>query len=214
MKLLYFGLSLLLCLSWGQLNVGAQSNELKVHRVMKELGVVPDVLKQPPKALLKMRFEDDTEIEEGKTYTPTDMKFQPRLEWLADADTYYTIVMLSPDAPSRENPMYRSWLHWLVVNVPGMDVAKGQVISEYFGPLPPKESGLLRYVALVYQQPDKLSFDEKKLDLKNAEGHSNFDVQKFTDKYEMGEPLAGNIFQSKWDSYVTELMKMLYDVDE
>lgn len=142
------------------------------------------------------------------------MKFQPKLEWNADPSSYYTVVMVGPDAPTRENPMYRSWLHWLVVNVPGMDVAKGQVLAEYFGPIPPNGSGLLRYVLLVYQQSDKLDFEEKKIDIKNAEDHSNFDVEKFAQKYEMNDPLAGNVFQAKWDEYVKELMKVMYDVDE
>jgi len=110
--------------------------------------------------------------------------------------------------------MYRSWLHWLVVNVPGLDIMKGQPISEYFGPLPPKDSGIQRYLILVYQQSDKLDFDEKKMELSNADGHSNFDVMKFTQKYEMGSPVAGNIFQSRWDEYVPELMKTLYGVSE
>ncbi|XP_002051710.2 putative odorant-binding protein A5 [Drosophila virilis] len=192
----------------------AEQEELSVRRLMKELNVIPDVLKELPQGLLKMRFENGMEIEEGKTYTPTELKFQPRLEWNADAESFYTIIMLSPDAPSREYPIYRSWLHWLVVNVPGMDVAKGQAISEYFGPMPPKDSGLLRYVALVYKQSGKLDFDEKKMELKNAEDHSNFDLEKFTQKYDMSAPCAGNVFQSKWDEYVSELMKMLYDVSE
>ncbi|KAL7741814.1 hypothetical protein ACLKA6_012040 [Drosophila palustris] len=192
----------------------AEQDELNVRRVMRELQVIPDVIMEPPRELLKMRFEHDLEIVEGKVYMPKELKLQPKLEWNADPQTYYTIVMLSPDAPSRENPLYRSWLHWLVVNVPGLDVAKGQLISEYFGPLPPKDSGLCRYVALVYQQSDKLDFEEKQMDLKSAEDHSNFDVEKFTQKYEMNDPLAGNVFQSKWDDYVPELMKMLYDMSE
>lgn len=71
-----------------------------------------------------------------------------------------------------------------------------------------------RYLILVYQQSDKLDFDEKKIELSNADGHSNFDVLKFAQKYELGVPVAGNIFQSRWDDYVPELMRMLYDVNE
>ncbi|TDG49417.1 hypothetical protein AWZ03_004100 [Drosophila navojoa] len=206
-----FVVCLLLCV----LGLGrGEEEEPNVRRIMKELDVIPDVLKEPPQELLKLRFESGIDIEEGKTYTPTELKFQPKLEWNADAESYYTLIMLSPDAPSREYPIYRSWLHWLVVNVPGLDVAKGQPLSEYFGPMPPKESGLLRYVALVYKQSGKLDFEEKKMELKSAEDHSNFDLEKFTKKYEMDAPFAGNVFQSKWDEYVPELMKMLYDINE
>ncbi|KRF98333.1 uncharacterized protein Dwil_GK26794 [Drosophila willistoni] len=192
-----------------------EDNELNVRRIMKDMAIIPDILKEPPKQLLKMMFENSLDIAEGKAYTPTELKFQPKLEWDADAETFYTIIMVSPDAPSRENPMYRSWLHWLVVNVPGKDVMRGQTISEYYGPLPPKESGLLRYVCLVYQQSDKLDFEEKRIELNNAEGHSNFDVEKFIDKYDMEQvPVAGNIFEAKWDEFVPELMKTLYNVSE
>ena len=28
-------------------------------------------------------------------------------------------MMVDPDAPSRENPIKRSWMHWLIVNIKG-----------------------------------------------------------------------------------------------
>ncbi|KAH8412462.1 hypothetical protein KR009_002395 [Drosophila setifemur] len=182
--------------------------------LMKDMEVVPDILEEPPKELLKIRYDNTFDIEEGKTYTPTELKLQPMIEWTANPESFYTVLMICPDAPNHENPMYRSWLHWLVVNVPGMDVMKGQVIADYFGPLPPKDSGMQRYLILVYQQPDKLVFDEKKMELSNADGHSNFDVMKFSQKYQMGVPVAGSIFQSTWDEYVPELMKMLYGMNQ
>nr|AAC46472.1 A5 [Drosophila melanogaster] len=192
----------------------SQDNDENVRRIMKEMEVIPEILDEPPRELLRIKYDNTIDIEEGKTYTPTELKFQPRLDWNADPESFYTVLMICPDAPNRENPMYRSRLHWLVVNVPGLDIMKGQPISEYFGPLPPKDSGIQRYLILVYQQSDKLDFDEKKMELSNADGHSNFDVMKFTQKYEMGSPVAGNIFQSRWDEYVPELMKTLYGVSE
>ncbi|XP_001357023.4 putative odorant-binding protein A5 [Drosophila pseudoobscura] len=206
---------------WGLLFVALWSrsqsqeeNELNVRRIMREMEVMPEILDEAPKDLLRVKFDNAIDIEEGKTYTPKELKFQPKLDWNADPEAFYTVMMICPDAPNRQNPMYRSWLHWLVVNVPGLDVTKGQPISDYFGPLPPRDSGLQRYLILVYQQSDRLDFDEKPLELGNAEGHSNFDVSKFTQKYEMGSPVAGNILQSKWDEYVPELMKMLYGVGD
>ncbi|KAH8393704.1 hypothetical protein KR200_010014 [Drosophila serrata] len=191
-----------------------QEDSENVRRIMKEMDVVPDILDEPPKELLRIRYDNTFDIEDGKSYTPTELKFQPRLDWNADPESFYTVIMICPDAPNRENPMYRSWLHWLVVNVPGLDIMKGQLISDYFGPLPPKDSGNQRYLILVYQQSEKLAFDEEKIEMSNADGHSNFEVKKFAQKYEMGNPVAGNIFQSRWDEYVPELMKTLYGVNE
>lgn len=31
-----------------------------------------------------------------------------------------------PDAPSRAEPTFREWHHWLVVNIPGTDISKGE----------------------------------------------------------------------------------------
>jgi len=62
------------------------------------------------------------------------------------------------DAPSRENPEYRQFLHWLIVNIPmqiaessdhiclcDVDVLKGKILTEYMGPAPPKDTGKHRY---------------------------------------------------------------------
>lgn len=53
-----------------------------------------------------------------------------------------------PDAPSRKEPKYREWRHWVVVNIPGGDVSKGEVCAEYVGAGPPKGTGLHRYIIL------------------------------------------------------------------
>jgi len=51
------------------------------------------------------------------------------------------IVVLDPDAPSRKEHTYREWHHWLVGNIPGNDIAKGETLSEYVGSGPPPETG-------------------------------------------------------------------------
>ena len=58
------------------------------------------------------------------------------------------IFPTDPDAPSRKDPKYREWRHWLVVNIPGGDVSKGEVCAEYVGAGPPKGTGLHRYIVL------------------------------------------------------------------
>lgn len=46
-----------------------------------------------------------------------------------------------PDAPSRKEPKFREWHHWLVGNIPGGDVKKGDTLSEYVGSGPPQGTG-------------------------------------------------------------------------
>lgn len=47
---------------------------------------------------------------------------------------YYTIAMVDPDAPSRENPIYKYFLHMLIVN-------NYQTLVSFQPPSPPKGSG-------------------------------------------------------------------------
>lgn len=68
---------------------------------------------------------------------------------------YHTLVMLDPDAPSRKNPKFRSWLHWLVINIRNGDFRNGTEVMPYRPPTPPAGSGKHRYVFLVFQQEGK-----------------------------------------------------------
>lgn len=72
----------------------------------------------------------------------------------------FIIETLDPDAPSRQAPASREFVHWLVVNIPGDQVAKGDTLAEYVGSGPPKGSGLHRYVFLVYKQGAAQKIDE------------------------------------------------------
>lgn len=77
----------------------------------------------------------------GQILTPTKVKMQPTVTWPCSCNKFYSVFMIDPDAPCRENPIAGQWYHWGVLNVPGNDIDKGDVITEYFGPTPPKATG-------------------------------------------------------------------------
>ena len=52
------------------------------------------------------------------------------------------LIVTDPDAPSRAEPSIREVLHWLVVNVPGNDINKGEV---NFG----EKKICISYIALI-----------------------------------------------------------------
>lgn len=96
--------------------------------------------------------------------TPTQAKEKPQVVWRAEPGSYYTLVKTDPDAPSRVNPIFREIRHWTVVNIPGSAVGRGDEVVEYVGAGPPKDSGLHRYVFLVYKQPNgKIEYNEPKV---------------------------------------------------
>merc|ERR1712212_1144225 len=120
------------------------------------MGVVPDVVDAKPDHVVEVKF-GDLEVTQGNILTPTQVKCPPtHLVWPTEPDALYTLCMTDPDAPSRESPKFREWHHWLVGNIPGCNVEKGETLSQYVGSGPPPSTGLHRYVYLIYKQPGKL----------------------------------------------------------
>lgn len=72
-------------------------------------------------------------------------------------------LIIDPDVP-RRGGYNREFRHWLVGNIPEENVAKGEVLAEYVGPAPPKNTGKHRYVFLIYKQNQgAITFDERRL---------------------------------------------------
>lgn len=178
--------------------------------VMDVHGVVPDVIDVAPIAKIQVEFDSGVNVDGGNELTPTQVKNQPiKVTWDVEEGAHYTLCMTDPDAPSRKEPTFREWHHWLVVNIPGTDISKGEVLSEYVGSGPPPDTGLHRYVYLVYKQPGPLTCDEPRLTNRSADNRGGFSIRKFATKYNLGQPIAGNLYQAKYDDYVPELYKQL-----
>ncbi|XP_001355892.2 phosphatidylethanolamine-binding protein 1 [Drosophila pseudoobscura] len=180
-----------------------------IGKTMEENCVVPDVIAKAPKATATVQYPCDIVVKPGMVLTPTQVKDQPCVKWDADASKLYTLCMTDPDAPSRKDPKFREWHHWLVGNIPGGDIAKGEVLSAYVGSGPPPDTGLHRYVFLIYEQKCKLDFDEKRLPNNSGDGRGGFKISKFAEKYNLGDPVAGNLYQAEYDDYVPILYKQL-----
>lgn len=176
---------------------------------MEKHQVVPDVICVAPQEVAEVCYPSGVKVDQGNELTPTQVKDQPTVKWQADGNALYTVCMTDPDAPSRKEPTYREWHHWLVGNVPGNDIFKGEVLSAYIGSGPPPNTGLHRYVFLIYKQPGKLTFDEPRLPNTSGDKRGCFSIQKFAEKYKLGDPVAGNLYQAQYDDYVPILYKQL-----
>ncbi|XP_045104149.1 protein D2-like [Portunus trituberculatus] len=174
---------------------------------MEQHGVIPDVLPCCPPSIVQARY-GNTEVECGTVVTPTEAKDVPQLSWPVEAGALYTLCMTDPDAPSREDPKFGEWQHWLVVNIPGNDVSSGDTLSQYVGPGPPRGTGLHRYVFVVYRQSGRLTCDEPRVPNTSASPRRCFKINKFAEKYNL-QLIAGNFFQAKYDSYCDQVHKQL-----
>ncbi|XP_050306842.1 protein D3-like isoform X2 [Anthonomus grandis grandis] len=171
--------------------------------------LVPDILTKAPDQILSVKYpKSGKTVNLGVEITPLESKPQPEISYEANQGDYYTLVLTDPDAPSRAEPLRREFRHWLVVNIPGNDISKGQVLTEYVGSGAPKGTGLHRYVFLLYKQPNRLEFEEKLVTDKEIGDRPKWSVQKFADKYNL-EMVAGNFFQAQYDESVPALHKQL-----
>ncbi|TKR64067.1 hypothetical protein L596_024663 [Steinernema carpocapsae] len=176
--------------------------------------VVPDVLKTAPLKVAKVVYDSGVEVNFGAELTPTQVKNQPSVTWEADPNALYSLIFTDPDAPSRTDPKRCEWHHWFVANIPGSDLSKGDVFAEYVGAGAPKDTGLHRYIFVVYKQPGKLAEPEYG-GLKNNSMHhrSELKMQSFAEKNGLGNPVAGNFFQAQYDDHCLEIYKQLTSKD-
>lgn len=180
------------------------------RKSMEAHQVVPDVIPVAPKALATIKYISGVEANEGNVLTPTQVKDLPKIEWPAKENTFYTVCMTDPDAPSRKEPTFREWHHYLVVNVPENKIEEGEILSDYVSSGPPPDTGLHRYVFLIYEQQNgKITCDEPRLTNRSAENRGGFSIRKFAEKYQLGVPVAGNLYQAEYDDYVPILYKQL-----
>ncbi|KAJ0169860.1 hypothetical protein K1T71_014466 [Dendrolimus kikuchii] len=178
--------------------------------LFKKHCIVPDVLTTAPSEPLNIQYSSGVSVEPGKELTPTQVKDKPVVKWAAKDNQYYTLAMVDPDAPSRENPKFREWHHWLVGNIFGGDMNKGEILSDYIGSGPPKGTGLHRYVFIIYKQSEKCDFSKvSKLPNNSGDKRGKFSISKFAQQYKLGTPIAGNFYVAKYDEYVPKLYAKL-----
>merc|ERR1711935_737876 len=94
-----------------------------------------------PGSQLKVTY-NGIDIAPGQIMTPTQVQDAPTLSWDAEDGAFYTVIMNDPDAKSRQDPQFREFHHWMVGNIPGMNLAAGETLSAYIGSGPPPDTGL------------------------------------------------------------------------
>ncbi|CDW56832.1 phosphatidylethanolamine binding protein [Trichuris trichiura] len=157
-------------------------------------GVIPDVIDKAPRQLLKVVFDESVNCTLGNILTPSDVRHAPHvLTWNAYMNQLYTLLMTDPDAPSRDNPINREFLHWLVVNIPMNHISSGDTVAQYVGSGPPQGTGLHRYVFTVYLQKSRLFPNPEACFDKIA--RRKWSTRNFAEENYLGQPEAGNFFQ-------------------
>mmetsp|Transcript_27800 Transcript_27800/g.54720 ORF Transcript_27800/g.54720 Transcript_27800/m.54720 type:complete len:236 (+) Transcript_27800:2-709(+) len=166
--------------------------------MFKTFELVPDVFAEDPATCGEMKVEYDGKgFAAGGELTPAASSSVPTVSWDGDKDKFYTLVFTDPDAPARSNPMFREFIHWVVTDIPGQDISKGSTVIDYLGPAPPCNSGLHRYLFLVFEQSKAGVVDCKEAQAM-FEGRGGKKTGDFVAKYGLGSPVAASMFQAQW----------------
>nr|WPN08178.1 flowering locus T [Hemerocallis fulva] len=145
--------------------------------------VVGDVLDPFTKSNTFRIFYSSREVTNGREFKPSQVVHQPRVEIGGnDHMTFYTLVMVDPDAPSPSNPHLREYVHWIVTDIPGgTGVDSGQELMCYESPRP--TAGIHRFVFVLFQQLGKHT-------VYAPDWRQNFKTRDFAELYNLGSPVA------------------------
>lgn len=170
----------------------------ELARLMEMHGILSDVVPRPPKYMAEVKLSDGTYLEPGSEIMPSQLEKEPTVKWNYKKNTYYFLCMLDPDVPSRQNPALRHWQHWLVGNIPECNIQEGLIYTKYTKPFPAENTGLHRYIFLIYKQPEFIRFPFQILTSGSKQRRGNFSIIEVARKYKLVGPVAGNFLHSKF----------------
>lgn len=168
---------------------------------MESNGIVPDIIDVAPDNFLEVVYDDELKVDSGNVLTPRQVKNAPVVTWRTNPNQLYTLLMTDPDAPSRDAPTNREVRHWLIVNITENNVRNGQVLVEYRGSGPPKDTGLHRYVFLLFPQK---KYIESIMFIPSYDRGSRMktSTRKLIKEFDLMNPVAGNFFQAQYEESV------------
>lgn len=120
-----------------------------------------------------------TKITNGKILSFAESQYNPRIIYNHKIGDLYTIIAVDPDAPSKDNPIYKYWLHLLIIN-------NNEKIVGYELPTPPPGSGKHRYYFYLLKQMDKLDKNNLGLNIKdNKIERPKFNLETFIQNHNL-----------------------------
>ncbi|KAG1730387.1 phosphatidylethanolamine-binding protein [Suillus paluster] len=168
-----------------------------VRQDIEDKDLIPDVIPADPsfdpKDLLVVTFPTGQEALLGNTLTETDTADEPTVAFIpvqvpaVNGESTYTLVMTDPDAPSKADPRYAQFRHWVVTGVKVTPAAQltTPAVTPYYPPTPPAGSGKHRYVVLLYQEPNagfSIPADAPERD-NESKNRMKWNAAKFAEQY-------------------------------
>ncbi|XP_053612666.1 large ribosomal subunit protein mL38 [Plodia interpunctella] len=139
----------------------------------------------------------------GNVIKPAEALEYPTVSYESDGDSLWTLALTSLDGHLTEGE--KEYLHWMVANIPGDSVEKGDTIAEYLRPFPLKGTGYHRYVFVLYKQDGHVSYDLPKVIQSSPLEERTFITREWYKQYQDAiTPVGLAFFQCDWDQTVRD----------
>ncbi|XP_059307546.1 protein TWIN SISTER of FT-like [Lycium ferocissimum] len=150
-------------------------------------GVIGDVLDPFTRSISLRVVYSNRDVKNGCDLRPSMVINPPRVEVGGDdLRTFYTLVMVDPDAPTPSNPCHKEYLHWMVTDIPATTgVSFGNEVVSYECPQP--TMGIHRLVLVLFRQLRRES-------VRAPENRQNFNTRDFAKIYNLELPVAAVYF--------------------
>ena len=127
------------------------------------LSTLPHPLTPPPPIPPSLRcaqlvYDDGSTVETGNELLVSSTQKVPTVSFPTQSGRYYSLLMIDPDNDTRETHLYRQFLHWFVINIPGqssgqsVDVNHGFAVSPYMGCGPDPAAAATATCSSYYEQ--------------------------------------------------------------
>ncbi|XP_072938538.1 large ribosomal subunit protein mL38 [Epargyreus clarus] len=149
----------------------------------------------------------------GNVIKPLEASKQPIVNFESDNEALWTLALTNLDGHLKEND--KEYVHWLVANIPGNHVEKGDTIVDYLRPFPLKGTGYHRYVFVIYKQNGKVTYEVPKVVASSSLDDRTFVTREWYKKYQDDITPAGlAFFQSDWDPTVKDFFHNTLNLKE
>ncbi|KAI8355661.1 phosphatidylethanolamine-binding protein [Blakeslea trispora] len=171
--------------------------EMNFNNAFKKHEISPDIIPEnfTPSTLLSVVYPSGQEAALGNFIKPSESSEKPHITFVApDKEAQYTLMLVDPDAPSKEDPKWGPYRHWVVTNITASgELTSAHEMATYQGPAPPPKTNDHRYIFLLFKQPESnTSFQAL------SEEANNWDFKAFVQQNNL-ELIGANFFISRND---------------
>ncbi|CAG5911895.1 unnamed protein product [Menidia menidia] len=184
------------------------SGPFHIMRLADHYGVFKDLFPKAyflPQVTLRISYgqENSGQVFYGNQLTPAEPP-PPQISFEAEQDSLWTVLLTSPDEHLQHNEA--EYIHWLVGNIPGSAVQKGEELCHYLPPVPARGTGFHRYIYILFKQEGAINFQE---DVWPSPCRSLVDrtfktVEFYRRHQDHMTPAGLAFFQCQWDESVTK----------